>query len=329
MSQNLELKLGVTKTERPTWWNEDRTIYSVGISGGKDSTAVLLWMLHESGIPKEKINATFCDTGNEHDWTYAHVKLLSETLHPIQVLKPERGFFELADHKKRFPSTKTRFCTQFLKIYPSQDHVQRLRAEGYNVISVSGVRADESEERKNQPEWDYSGTLLCHQWRPLIRWTIKDVLAIHEKYGVPLNPLYGIGAQRVGCWPCIMSRKSEIRIIAQKFPERIAEIREAENAFEKKYGRYSSFFPRNAVPERFRTKSYKENGVQKMEDITEISGYRHNGEPILKVVGQKPMMVATIDDVVKWSLTGDKAQGAWDDSPQVAEPISCNSGFCE
>lgn len=46
------------------------TIYHVGVSGGKDSGAVLLWMVHKSGIPREKINATFCDTGNEHERTH-------------------------------------------------------------------------------------------------------------------------------------------------------------------------------------------------------------------------------------------------------------------
>ena len=54
----------------------------VGISGGKDSGAVLLWLVYESGIPKHKINATFCDTGNEHEWTYQQVDMLSQKAHP-------------------------------------------------------------------------------------------------------------------------------------------------------------------------------------------------------------------------------------------------------
>jgi hypothetical protein len=35
-----------------------------GCSGGKDSTALLLWMVHESGYHLESIRPTFCDTGN-------------------------------------------------------------------------------------------------------------------------------------------------------------------------------------------------------------------------------------------------------------------------
>jgi 7-cyano-7-deazaguanine synthase in queuosine biosynthesis len=45
------------------------TINHIGISGGKDSTALLLWAVHESGYPKESIHATFCDTDNEHQIT--------------------------------------------------------------------------------------------------------------------------------------------------------------------------------------------------------------------------------------------------------------------
>lgn len=281
----------------------DNTIYHVGVSGGKDSSAVLLWMVRESGIDPTKIRASFCDIGNDHEWTLEHVRFLSENVHPIETIKPEMNFFDLALHKRRFPSTKARFCTQHLKIYPTQDHLQRMRYDGSELIAVSGVRADESEDRRLLPEWDYSGTLLCYSWRPLIRWTIQDVMSIHRRHNVPLNPLYSIGAQRVGCWPCIMSRKAEIRIIALKFPERIDEIRRAEQEFEKRYGRYSSFFPSNHIPERFRSKPYK----------------RKDGTW---------MMVCSIDDVVRWSLTGKGANGSWEDEPEP-ETINCTSGFCE
>lgn len=278
-------------------------VFHVGISGGKDSTAALLWMLHESGIEPSRLDVTFCDTGNEHEWTYAHIKWLNEKVHPVATLKPELTFFPLAFQKRRFPSTKARFCTEFLKIYPTEEHIRTLKLRGLEPVAVSGVRADESAERRNLPEWDFSGNLFCLQWRPLIRWTLADVLAIHRRYGVPLNPLYLIGAQRVGCWPCIMSRKSEIRTIALRFPARIEEIRHAEQAFEKTYGRYSSFFPATTVPERFRTKPFQR------EDGTWIK-------------------VASIDDVVRWSMTGERAQGSWDDTA-APEPVSCNSGFCE
>jgi 3'-phosphoadenosine 5'-phosphosulfate sulfotransferase (PAPS reductase)/FAD synthetase len=282
---------------------KDDTLYHVGVSGGKDSAAVLLWMVHESGIPKDKIEATFCDTANEHDWTLEHIALLSETVHPIKTLTPAMGFYDLAMSRHRFPSTKARFCTQALKIYPSQDHITLRFKEYKRVVNVTGSRANESTDRSRLDEWDYNANLLCDQWRPIIRWTIDDVFAIHKKYDIPLNPLYEAGAMRVGCFPCIMSRKSEIRNIALKFPERIDMIRNAEQKFFERYGRFSSFFSPNKVPERFRSMPY----------------INAKGDTI---------MIPTIDDVVRWSMTGDRAVGSFNEE-ESDEPISCSSGFCE
>ena len=309
-----ELVLQSTATKAPAI--TDKTLFLLGVSGGKDSIDALIWLVFVSGISLKQIRAVFCNITNDHPWTIAHVKLVSESVHPIETIFPDWGdldkeregerltFMDLAMHKRRFPSTKARFCTEFIKIYATQRYIQKLKYEGWNVISVSGVRADESEDRKDLPEWDYSGNLFCYLYRPLIRWTLKDVLAIHAKYNVPLNPLYSIGAQRVGCYPCIMSRKSEIRTIALRFPERIDEIRTAEQEFEKRFGRYSSFFPAASIPERFRTKPY-----------TDAQGNQ--------------MMIATIDDVVNWSMSGKRAKGSYLDDEPVKEGIGCNSGYCE
>lgn len=292
---------------------DGETWFHVGVSGGKDSAAALLWLKYESGVRQDRILSTFCNIGNDHEWTIAHVQLLSERVHPIETIYPnwkdlnkepgKLGFFDLALHKRRFPSTKVRFCTEYLKIYPTADHLLKLKYEGKKVIAVSGVRADESDERSTLPEWDYNGNLFCYQWRPLIRWALADVLSIHERYNVPLNPLYSIGAQRVGCWPCIMSRKAEIRNIALRFPERIDEIRKAEQEFFTRYGCYSSFFPPNKVPERFCSKDHTTKDGRKVK-------------------------IATIDDVVRWAMTGDGAEGSYLDENEK-EPIGCSSGFCE
>lgn len=276
-------------------------IYHVGVSGGKDSTAVLLWMVHESGVPRHQINATFCDTGNEHEWTYEQIDILSREVHPVETLKPELDFYALVKKKGMFPSAKRRFCTEHLKIRPSQDHIQYLKQAYPCVVAVSGTRADESDQRSSYLEWDYSGELLTLQWRPIVRWNYDNVLAIHAKYGVRMNPLYGIGAERVGCYPCVMSRKKEIRTIALNFPDRIDRIRLLENDSEMS-GKARGMFHPSMIPERFRTMPY----------VTQ------DGEE---------MMSASIDDVVRWSMTGKRAQGSYKDEPP--EKISCRSGFCE
>lgn len=273
--------------------------YHVGVSGGKDSSAALLYMVHESGIPKERILASWCDIGNDHQYTKEQVQMLSVRVHKIETILPELDFFQLALDRKRFPSACARFCTEELKIIPTAEHIQRLKYSGKRIIAVSGVRGDESDERSKLPEWDFSGNLFCWQWRPLLQWRLPDVLAIHKRYDIPMNPLYELGAQRVGCWPCIMSNKAEIRTIALKFPERIKQLRDAEQKFQDLNGRYLSFFAADKVPLRFRSRLDKKTGEK----------------------------FATIDDVVKWSMTGKRATGSYLDNPEQAR--SCNSGFCE
>lgn len=296
---NGEFSFAVAES-KPTLRGDE--FWHVGISGGKDSSAALLYMLHESGIPKERILATWCDIGNDHEYTREHVKWISENLHPVETIKPEKDFFELVEERGMFPSPCARWCTEELKIIPTACHIQRLKYEGKRIVAVSGVRAGESDERSKLLEWDFSGNLFCWQWRPLLGWATKDVFEYHKKHNVPLNPLYASGALRVGCWPCIMSRKSEIRNIALNFPERIAEIENYEKKNAQRTGRHSGFFSLDKVPKRFRT------------------------VPIVTNSGEK-MMAASIRDVVKWSLTGKRARGSF----EVGEhgPVSCNSGFCE
>lgn len=54
---------------------------------------------------------------------------------------------------------------------------------------------------------------------------------------------------------------------------------------------------------------------------------RFRSKPFTSPSGEH-FMVATIDDVVRWSMTGKGAKGSWEDEPKETH-ISCNSGFCE
>lgn len=272
------------------------TIYHVGISGGKDSGAVLLWLVHESGIPRHQINASFCDTGWENEATYEQVRMLSDCVHPIEILKPKLDFFELAKNKRRFPSPQARFCTQHLKIVPTREHIDYLLQAYPFVVSVSGLRNSESIERASALEWDLPGMLPAWQWRPIIKWSIQDVFTIHAKYGIPMNPLYAAGADRVGCDPCIFVKKQQLRRVASNNPSRIDQIREKEIEIG------SSFFPPSKTPARFHSKSC----------VTKDG---------------RTVTYPTIDDAVRWSMTGKRARGNCEDD--ASEPVNCSSGFCE
>jgi 3'-phosphoadenosine 5'-phosphosulfate sulfotransferase (PAPS reductase)/FAD synthetase len=77
-------------------------------------------------------------------------------------------------------------------------------------------------------EWEWNELFDCDVWRPIISWSEGDVIDRHLHHGVHPNPLYLKGAERVGCWPCIFSRKKEIQFIADQTPDTINAIRQLE-----------------------------------------------------------------------------------------------------
>jgi 3'-phosphoadenosine 5'-phosphosulfate sulfotransferase (PAPS reductase)/FAD synthetase len=205
----------------------------------------------------------FCDTGNEHEITleylheFAHRtgvkitwikadfsaniakrRLFVETSEGytdevrervLQHLHPTGNpFLDLCMWKGRFPSATKRFCTVELKILTAREqYIDPLLDAGHVVESWQGVRAEESADRAKLPKRNVEDENLINV-RPLLRWPVAKVLAIHRKHNMPMNPLYKLGMFRVGCMPCLMARKDEIYRIASRFPHHIDRIREWE-----------------------------------------------------------------------------------------------------
>jgi 3'-phosphoadenosine 5'-phosphosulfate sulfotransferase (PAPS reductase)/FAD synthetase len=66
--------------------------------------------------------------------------------------------------------------------------------------------------------------------RPIFNWNANQVFKFIKENGLQPNPLYYEGFSRVGCFPCIMCKHSEVKLIAKKYPERIQKIRDIEKA---------------------------------------------------------------------------------------------------
>lgn len=237
----------------------------ISVSGGKDSTALLL-VAQAWEIPN--LSAVFADTGHEHPATYEYIDYLEERIGiPIRRIKanftdriankrkyvaekwPEKGvpqstvdaalsvlhptgnpFLDLCLWKGRFPSTRVRFCTEELKRNPIIEQVffPIMDANpGELVLSWQGVRADESPARRHLPECDEVGGGLFN-YRPILKWPVSAVFDAHKYAGIKPNPLYLQGAGRVGCMPCINCGKDELRHIALRWPEEIDRVREWE-----------------------------------------------------------------------------------------------------
>lgn len=254
-------------------------MHVVSVSGGKDSTALYLRAM-ERGLP---FRAVFADTGNEHEWTYDFVRdlpgltggpdiewvkadfteklarkreyvarvwpdegvPLDQVERAVSLLHPTGNpFLDLCLWKTRFPSSKTRFCTDELKLVPMFQAVQRPILEaGHTMISWQGVRHEESLARRDLPRLQRINPVpyslpaavrrsgeawMAYAYRPLVDWLEGEVFAFHRKHSIAWNPLYDHGMGRVGCMPCIMCKKDEMRSIADRFPEHIDKIEEWE-----------------------------------------------------------------------------------------------------
>jgi len=234
-------------------------------SGGKDSQASLIWAIKEYGI--KNCEAVFCDTGWENPSTYQHIQDTTKQLGVKLVTlksKKYKGMIDLAVKKKRFPSTNARFCTEELKSKPAIDYVL---SQNESLIIIEGIRKDESFKRSQmdaecmyfkhyfQPlpsgktftyrkkeitEW--CKTKDASKLRPIFEWTADQVIDYIKDNGQQPNYLYYQGFSRVGCFPCIMARHREIRLIIENHPEQWQKLKDAESLVDR------TFFPPNYIP---------------------------------------------------------------------------------
>lgn len=242
----------------------------ISLSGGKDSTALLLLAIEQA---PDNMQVVMADTGNEHPQTYEYVDYLEQAVgvtirrvkadfsrqiagkrvfvetkwraqgvsegiiaDALEALQPTGNpFLDLCVWKGRFPSSQTAFCTEELKRFPITKQVQDpLLAAGDDVVSWQGVRADESARRAlltvREHKSTHKGGGELWNYRPILQWGVEQVFAMHRKHGIKPNPLYAQGMGRVGCMPCVMCRKDELLEISQRFPDQIDRIRQWESA---------------------------------------------------------------------------------------------------
>lgn len=199
----------------------------LSMSGGKDSTACAL-LLERNKIPFECI---FMDTGWEHPVLYKYItEVLEPRFGPVKVLRSEKfpdGMKGAIRHKGIFPSRRIRYCTEQLKIIPRDKYLKSLDDD--SIVHVLGVRRAESASRAKYSKWSRIKSLDIDLFCPLVDHSFDDVIAMHTQGGLAPNPLYLMGMERVGCFPCIYARKSEVSMLGKLFPQRVEEIEALEN----------------------------------------------------------------------------------------------------
>ena len=110
-----------------------------------------------------------------------------------------------------------RFCTSEAKVSPICQALVR-RFPGQTILSVSGIRRDESEQRKHAPICKEQPRLLRKKlgtdgfdWHPIVDWTRSDVIGYHQFHHIPRHKAYTeFGCSRVSCAWCVLSGRDNL-----------------------------------------------------------------------------------------------------------------------
>ena len=217
----------------------------VNLSGGKDSTCMLLLMI-ERGMP---IDAVICaKTGMDFPEMEEHLDRLDAHLYRerglrVTFLQSPRSFehFMFEDPKQKprtlerrarmgvpavgngWPGAKVRWCTGQLKTHLIRKEVKRLR-QGKNAVHYIGIAADEA--RRCQKDL-----------YPLVEWNITKAQALRHCYdrGFDFGGLYRIYT-RASCWCCPLQRLDQLRQLRKHHPELWKRLRELDDRARAQFG---------------------------------------------------------------------------------------------
>ena len=188
--------------------NEHRHV--LGISGGKDSAALAIYIKDRHPEIHEKMEYFFTDTGAELDEVYSFLEKLETYLgKKINMLSNDRKFDHwLTIHNNLLPSPKARWCTQMMKIKPFEAFVK-----DDPVISYVGIRADENREGYVSKK-DSIKAVFPFVEDGLVRDDIFQLL--EDSVGIPE---YYKWRSRSGCYFCFFQRQEEWLGLKRRHPD--------------------------------------------------------------------------------------------------------------
>lgn len=219
----------------------------VSLSGGKDSTAMLLKML-EKRMPIDLI--LFCDTGLEFPEMYAHLDKLEKFIDmPITRIRAEHSYeyyFLHAPVKRKneaafaeqfgrsytgygWAGPKMRWCTSVLKDTPRERFLRPLRKK-YDIMEYIGIAADETyrlERKRNQ---------IASHIHPLVEWNMTEANCLQYCYerGFDWDGLYE-HFSRASCWCCPLQSLSELRKLRHHYPKYWQQLKDWEKQTWRKF----------------------------------------------------------------------------------------------
>lgn len=183
----------------------------MGLSGGKDSTALAVLLSQHPDYADIEIEYFFCDTHKELAETYDYLDRIEARLGiKITRLQAERGFDHWLDvYGGVLPSPQVRWCTKQMKILPLEKFIGDDEA-----FSYIGIRADENRD-------GYISTKT--NIKPIFPFKEQglgkaDILRLLEESGIGM-PDYYRWRSRSGCFFCFFQRKYEWVMLSVEHPE--------------------------------------------------------------------------------------------------------------
>lgn len=185
-------------------WREPAHV--VGLSGGKDSTCLALWLKENEPRPYTFIcNAT----GDELPEMQAHWAKLSQMLGaPLVQVRHTTDLAGLIEQQNALPNWRQRWCTRILKIEPTIKFMEALPDDSTLYV---GLRADE-ESRQGLYGEDLKVRFPLRE----AGFTEADVWAFLDARGVCIP-------ERTDCGLCYYQRLDEWRTLYFQHPQRYAE----------------------------------------------------------------------------------------------------------
>lgn len=102
--------------------------------------------------------------------------------------KGPNSFYESVENRKE--------CCFIRKVQPLK------KALNGNAIWVTGLRAEQSENRHNLDLFEYDAGFDIIKFNPLLKWTLEEVQKYIDENNIPQNALHKQGFISIGCAPC-------------------------------------------------------------------------------------------------------------------------------
>ncbi|MCP4987631.1 MAG: phosphoadenosine phosphosulfate reductase family protein [Colwellia sp.] len=206
--------------------NDDQYRHVLGISGGKDSAALAIYIKEHHPEIHQKIEYFFTDTGAELQEVYDFLAKLEAFLGK-EIIKLSSGEdFEhwLKLHNGYLPSPQQRWCTRVMKIKPFEKFVG-----DDPVITYVGIRADENREGYISQKPTIKAVFPFVE-EGLVRDDVFQLL--EDTVGIPK---YYQWRSRSGCYFCFFQRQDEWLGLKKNHPALFEQAKAFENKIRTKF----------------------------------------------------------------------------------------------